>query len=298
MLNTRVIDPIKLSDTERQIFLEMATWRYASHLDPDNDHPCTVIALYDGDQPKGLCIIDLSRTYLLCEIKHYVISPELDRSEGVQKLISHAVELTKEANLPLAAMKYEINSENEALDRYLEASGWTKSRPWLKQYLFDVKLFRPKWMDRKIPIPDDCSIITWSDLNDKHKHSMKMTIHGGGVPLYLTPFYWEEYRQEFNTLFLLKEERVIGWCVTHTFPDRLDTVQYTSLFIHPLFRHHGYSIRLLVDSIRLLIEAGVDYGVFTLSLHESSKSWKRFIERNLEPNSQRVTTTVRRDYLF
>lgn len=294
MLETSVIDPKELSHEELQAYQEMATWRYAKDLNPQSDQPYTFIALHENQDPKGLCVCELSRTRQLCDIKKISIHPSVDYQRALKAMMGGVEELSKKKKLTRITIEYIISSDNHDLDEFLDADGWTSKMAILKHYLFACRSFDPRWLERLRPLPKHLQIITWKEMSPAYRDSLLQTINGGALPIYLTPFYWDEYRQELNTLLLVADQKVIGWSATHTFPDTPETIHYSSLYIHPMYRFHGYSIHLLAESIKRHIKEQVKYGVFEVSLQKSSKSWKRFIERHLAPYSEKEMLSVRR----
>lgn len=298
MLTTKVIDPNELDAAERNAFKEMATWRYAELFDRSATDYHLLVGLYDEEGPKGVVIARLSFNDRVCKIHHHFVDPSVNQMEGLKQLFGEIDTWAEQNYFRLLSIFYPLTNENAALDQYLDTHGWADRFPIQEQYLYESKLFSPRWLKRGVPIPKDFVIVPWAEMTEAHKSSLQNTIQGAGLSDYLTPNYYQEYLLEWNTLILINNDRVVGWAVTHTFPDSPDTVEYSSLFIHPLYRYHGYSIRLLVDAIRIHIDSEVKYGLFKLSLSEISNNWKRFIKRNLEANSQEKITVVKRRKLL
>jgi N-acetylglutamate synthase-like GNAT family acetyltransferase len=297
MLTTNVLTLKELSDDEIQLYKSWINWRYIDLFDPDNDSPSSVIIAEENHCIKGCCVLHLSLWNQVCDLKHIQIDSSADYIKTLEILVNRVISITREEGIPTLSYKYPLTPDTEVLEHYLLANGWSNKSLWLESYLFESCLFDPKWLNRKIPLPEGFTMIRWSEMTLERIESLKLMIKGGGINTYLTPFFREEYLQDLNTLILLKGERVIGWSSTHTFPDSPDTIQYSSLFIHPLWRFHGYSIRLLAESIKRHVDAGVKYGLFEVSLKECSKSWVRFIHRHLKPYSQTVTKSYR-IYMF
>lgn len=295
MLTAKVLSVGDIPEDHLEAYKALASWRYEKYFSTEADTTYTFIGLEDDGRPQGLCVIYLTSWGQISDIKHLSIVPTVPYNEAAKLLIDMAIQITQGRGFPFISIMYKMTAGNQDLDAYLDQDGWAIPKIWKQGYLFDYQTFNPRWLRSGIPIPEEATIVRWDELTPRLIDSLKETVKGNGVSDYMTPFHMQEYRQKINTLILIHEGRVMGWAATHTFPDTPDTINYTSLFIHPRLRFHGYAIRMLADSIILHIDAKVKYGLFEVGLQESSKSWKRFIERHLKPHSIEVISSVRRN---
>jgi hypothetical protein len=92
---------------------------------------------------------------------------------------------------------------------------------------------------------------------------------------------------------------VIGWIVTHTFPDNPKAILYSSLYIDSDHQFKGLSIRLLQEAILTQQRHPEFTGAYCeINMELSEPNWTRFLERRLIPYSLSVEETMQTAKIF
>ncbi len=97
-------------------------------------------------------------------------------------------------------------------------------------------------------------------------------------PPTLGPFAEEPY-EPLNSMGLIVDRRVVGWCITHRVAP--ETIRYSRLFVHPEYRIGQRGLALLVRAIEAQVAAGITYGKF--SVRTDNHPMIGFVRRRLAP---------------
>ncbi|MEC7839970.1 MAG: hypothetical protein VX777_08030 [Chlamydiota bacterium] len=248
-----------------------------------------ILGLEIDSEPFGICICQLDLFLKTCVICH-LNAPE----NSIEIILKTLEEHLKKQQFLSIVFTYEDNPYLESLlDRKI---GWSPSSPWASRYSFDCKNFHPAWFEKKYHLPKKYKITPWINIFEKQDEVQHIKFHLQQycVPLYLSPFLLEKYIQTMNSLALIYEDRVVGWILTHTYPDKVNTVVYTNLYVYPNQRFTGLAIFLLIESIKLQQNSSIRWSSFEVLHHSTSRSWKKFCDSRLRPYSIDTREFVRR----
>jgi hypothetical protein len=171
--------------------------------------------------------------------------------------------------------------------QWLQDWGWSAPLLFLKRYTFDGFRFSPPWLEKGIPaLPKGMAITPWKNLTQKRIDALLRQEREHTFEISVSPFGQEEILEPLNSLALIHEEEVIGWCITHRVGPQ--TIQYSALYIAKEWRFKGAAMTLLAASIRLQKQSTVQWAVLEINLHEIEHSWRKFASLRLEPYADKV----------
>jgi len=285
MLSIKITDISNLNPDQLALYQQLTPSEYRYLFEPST----LMVGIEDNDIPRGICLCQIDSFFKNCLICH-LNAPEDLVGELLSVLEEHLRNI-KYLNLFITYKK------DKSLDQILQSDGgWCDPQTWATRYIFESKTFHPKWLERKYNLPQNYKIIHWEEIqkNEEEQSRIKFHLKQYGVPEYLSPFVNDEYIQSINSLALLHEKHVVGWMITHTFPDAPDTVRYSSLYVHPDNRHMSYSIMLLIQSIKLQKATPIPYSHFEILHSSAPMSWKKFCRCRLKPHTKKVVQLSRR----
>lgn len=167
------------------------------------------------------------------------------------------------------------------VEELLNRCEWAQPKLFVIRYFFDCYTFNPPWYDHPPKLPQQYKLFPWKNLKKSEKEQLKWEYHQGHFSDSISPFQKEESIDYTNSLGLRYKGEVIGWSITHQIAP--DTIKYTALYIKPEFQFQGYSIRLLVESIKLQQKSAKRWSLFEINLEEVDRSWLKFVRMRLGP---------------
>lgn len=173
-----------------------------------------------------------------------------------------------------------------ALEALLHERGWHKPQLTLVRCHFPALEFNPPWLNKPYVLPADFQLFPWSDLTAKEREQIHSYIFQGRVSVNVSPFHDEKTIDPNISIGMRKDGVVIGWSITNRIAP--DTIKYSSLYIDSEYRHTGYSIIMLIESMRRHQQTTIDKAVLDVNLHEADFSWINFIKKRLVPSCSRI----------
>jgi hypothetical protein len=145
---------------------------------------------------------------------------------------------------------------------------------------------RAHWIHEMRPGPG-FELFPWTQLSLAERN--RLVEQKENYPAALTPFLKEERLEPCNSLGLRYENDVVGWMITHR--TRLDTIQYSSLFVDPAVMRlqPGIGMAVLAKSVSLQIAAGVPRLIFMVNM--DNPMGLNLIKRRIKPYLQSMVET-------
>jgi GNAT superfamily N-acetyltransferase len=183
----------------------------------------------------------------------------------------------------------------KAIETILASLGWPSPQLYLIRLHFESESFNPRWLLHPFSLPPDIHYFSWNKLTENDRETILYLEQQGRCLPYLSPLKNEEKIHLETSIGLRKNDRLIGWCITHLFDP--STLLYYSLFVDKDYLQTGFGIQLLVESIRRQQQLPLPSGIFEINLREIDPSWWRFVEKRLLPLATRVERIKRTFYL-
>ncbi|ANY67784.1 hypothetical protein BBD42_15900 [Paenibacillus sp. BIHB 4019] len=217
-----------------------------------------------GDEPAGLAVLELregagaQHAILQCL---FVAKPW--RRKGIASSIMREVRsLCLENQMAsLEVYYYSGKSSTETIETWLQKEGWTQ--PLCDAVVFHINsdIARASWL-RERALPSGLELFLWAD---KKEQELKQSIEAAAAvfPDFLSPFKTFAPLEPSNSLGLMSEQGIKGWSMTYRLTE--DTILYDAVYIAPEYQQVGLAFHMLARSIRLQLEAGIPYGIFTVN---------------------------------
>lgn len=289
------LDLANLSKEQLELYEKLTTEENICYLhskNPYNIEGLTYIALaaINDDKPVGLLLATGEggdSGVRLASLKSLFVEVEYRHKQiGTNLMIALENEL-RDSQCILASMIYQTDISNlREFEHILDKCMWSAPFPLIYRYYFKGANFNPPWLSKNYHFPENFTLFFWSELTEKEKNELRRRENQWNFPSEISPFINEENIEYANSLGLRVGDRIIGWAITH----RLDesTIRYSSLYIQPEYKFRGFSIQLLIHSMKMqkdLIAKGhpAIWAVFDLNLRQTDQIWQHFIERRLAP---------------
>lgn len=243
-------------------------------------------------------IADQAVGYLLASVEEATRSGEVEamgvmepyRRRGVgTHLLSALEQALAERNCLVVTKLYEASAPSvTAIEGLLHCRQWKDPQLFIQRYHFNVQAFHPPWFERDYPLPVEFDIFPWSQLTAEDERLIERQLEGGTFSANVYPLGNDkDLIEPLNSLGMRHQGVLIGWMVTHRVAP--DTIRYSYFYVRDDYRHQGYSVRLLVDAIRLQQASSVPEATFEIRQSRVAKRWQRFIKRRLAPFSKETT---------
>lgn len=212
--------------------------------------------------PAGLAVLELDSDERSA-IVHCLFVVEGCRRQG---LASGLMKTARQhcSGQKIASIKFAYYSGKAitaAIEAWLRKEGWTE--PQLEAVVFhiDSSIAGAGWL-RERALPHGLSLLPWNHIDQKDR---ELLASGGthAYPAFLSPFKTFAQMEQSNSLGLLSAAGIEGWSITYRIAP--DTVLYDAVFIAPQFQQAGLALVMMSKSIKLQLEAGIPYGVFTVN---------------------------------
>lgn len=243
----------------------------------------------------AVALVSMLNKPKLAEVHEIVILPDFSENEIKEQLIDYLENsLKKERCLVLCQFFEKEAGTKFHHDALFEKRKWEIPRLHMIRYHFDCYLFSPPWFLKEYTLAEDITIFPWKELKSSERKIIQNQQNRSYFPYIISPLYDEDKIQHINSLGMRKKDRVIGWMVTHTFPEKPDTVRYSSFYMAEDERNKGYAPYLLQQSIKLQQLSELQWSYFLLNIEFSDKSWFRFIDKRLKSQSYSIVEVWRR----
>ena len=254
------------------------------------------LAMTDAEgHPVGIALATYHNSFSLSELHYFHITKEWATQENIEALQNAIEEALIQKKSRIVSYRFTHGHSQETRNKLalLYARGWSRPKRYMLRCYFDAPTFNAPWLHDRYELPASFTLFPWKELLASERQRLLHFIEQGRIIRFTSPFADEQYIQPINSLGLRHQSEVVGWMITHTLPDRPDTIRYSSLFIYPELRRYGAAIQMLATAIQLQQASPIrsSYCEFDLELLESS--WLTFIEKRLVPYAKETETIYR-----
>lgn len=244
-----------------------------------------LVANWSG-QIAGFLLASVSPGTRSSEIEGLAVLPAFRHRGIASEMVRIFEDRARELASVVGIILYEDRHPDLAdIQAILKSRGWKKPQLHIQRYHFHVHEFHPSWFEREYPLSSDFEIFPWKYLTDKERSRIDYQLRGGTFDADVYPFSEVTDTTEYlNSLGMRHQGELIGWMVTHRLQP--DTIRYSCFYICDHYRHRGFSLRLLIDAIRLQQKSDVPNATFELRVPRLEPRWCRFVEHRLAPYAQ------------
>jgi|GEM_PF-2988271 len=242
-------------------------------------------------KPVGLLLATGVAGVHLAEVRSLYVTEKM-RHKGIGTKLMIALEKELRAgNCIVVTMLYQADIANlKEFEQLLEKCKWIASSALIYRYYFKAAEFNPPWFLKCYQFPEGFTLFPFVNLTIQEKNELKRRQEQWNFPAIISPFLDEEHIEYSNSFGLKKNEEIIGWMIIHRLNE--STIRYSSLYIEPKYQFQGFSIMLLIHSIKInqeLIKRGhpAIWSVFDLNVDQTESSWQQFITRRLAPYAEK-----------
>ena len=256
-------------------------WRLAK---PSN--PLLASAALSNRQIAGAALAEIKNG--MGAVISWLVAPEL-RRKGIGAQLLKAVENgLREKNCIGVCLNFRSDWPNRhAVARVCSGLGWSEPAPVRYLYRSNAsKIASAPWLWNVTP-DETFEVFPWSELTMEERADI--LTRQAESPWYspeLNPFQLSDRFEPINSLGVRFEGKVMGWMITHrTAPD---TIQYTSLCLHPSLQGDGKAVGLLAEAIKRQCDSGeAPVGIFMVDVQ--NENMVKFAKRHLEPCMDNIT---------
>ena len=218
---------------------------------------------------------------------HSLFVPSSHRRQGIgRSLLRQMTAQLQQQSCAKIRLRYLDSFKTLPLQWLLKQEGWTCENTGTICYASKSQVAKTPapnlfdYLDRLTPdLPPGYEIFPWVNLtaSDRAAINAKMAAN----PLYkkFNPFIEESKLEPINSLGLRQGENIVGWMIAHRLNP--ETIRYTQLFVDPETQGMGPGLLLLLQSIRLQLDA-------TAADEDTSATF------NFEPSNPTMTYLVNR----
>jgi len=273
-----------LIDRELSPHKKAAVFKRAKHYHTE------LILIKNGESIEGAAIVQMKAP--LAEIVALVIVNQKQYAEIAKALIQTCEEQMRRGGAHVISHLFSPGHwdgamREEILVKHLH---WSAPKPFLIRLDFDCYSFHPKWYDRGCSLPVGFSLFPWKDIQENDLEIIAFLHRNEQFHTSVLPTRHPDALQTINSLGLRHHDQLIGWMVTHTFPEEPETIRYSSLFITRAYRGSGLAIQLLIKAIKLQQASPIRWSYCEVNEQLSHAPWLKFLKYRLSP----YTTSVSR----
>jgi len=301
MITVASFTPGTLNQKRREEYQKLANSEWYQLLDSPPTQSTLFVGLENEGRPLGLCICSFCKLYGYCDFSFLHLQPEIETSQNYLTLFHYCAEKARMAGIRYLTIHYPLSAggSETPLIQALNAMEWRQPILWSQTLEFDCRTFHPDWLHTTHSTESRFQIFPWIELTEKEATQVKNHIEQYNLSEYLSPFYHLKYQQSANSIGLRNEEgKVVGWVITHTYPDQPAHVHYSCFYIHPEFQRLPISIQLLREAICLQQKSTLPYSIFDVSIRDSDATWLKFINKRLAPHALQVTNFVQQKFIL
>lgn len=239
---------------------------------------------YHIDQPIGIALATFRPSIGHALLLELYVDPQYRHQEIGTQLVMKLEERLSLKNCHLVSCLYQSEMATTVyIEKIFSKLGWREGFPALVRCHFQALEFHPPWLHRSYKLPKKVKIFPWKKLTVKEKERLEKELENELIPPSMSPFLRQNEMEPINSLGLKKNGEVIGWMIVHRASE--NTLQYSALYIKPLYHFLGYSVKLLAASIILQQKFGIEKAFLEVNLEEADASWINFIKKRLIPGS-------------
>lgn len=259
---------------------------------PHRDLHILCFMALDETKPVGLLLGSATESFYLAEI-HSLFVKKKYRNQNIEaKLLQCFEKELMEHQCKMVTCFYSDAMETKLeLEKLLNNNKFNPPIPTIIRYYFKGADFAPNWMNKNYQYPKDFSVSYFKDLSEEERKELMRRVSQGSIPNEVSPFLNEEVVEPINSLILKDQEKIIGFVITHRVSETL--IRYSSLYIESEYQHLGYSIQLLINSMKIQKQIISEnhpaiLAVFDLNLNQTDKNWQHFIKRRLSSHADKT----------
>lgn len=246
-----------------------------------------ILVASDGQQDVGFIFASVEDAMRTSDIEALFVV-ESYRMRGIASQLVTALETELIKRKCLVVTKLYEGADSAIIEPLFAQLGWKKPQKFMQRYHFHVPSFAPEWFKKIYPLPNDFTIVPWTQVTDMERRHIQHQLQQGTFPVIVYPLGEDASLIEpLNSLALRYKGTLIGWMVNHRMTP--DTIRYAYFYVEDDFRHQGVSVRMLIDSIRLQQTSDIPKAVFEIRDARADERWKRFIMNRLAPYSQAIS---------
>lgn len=284
------LDPYRYS-----LYKKMTAEKYRCYL--DNRSPSTFenpvplsFGMESEGEPIAVVHLTLHTQNKIGELDTFFIRDGYLFENSALKLLNYVEEAVKKTGCSFLSYMYE---KQTLLSPAFIKNGWSTPRLFLIRFAFNNVTFHAPWMKRKYPLPDGYALFPWQELTQKERERLIEQEKEYRFHSSVSPFREENYLQPMNSLGIRYKDEVVGWMITHTFPETPETIRYSCLYIDSTLQFKGISMGLLQEAMRIqLAEGSYLWGECEVSIDLSESNWIRFLNQRLAPYCASITKTM------
>lgn len=243
-----------------------------------------IFGLHKYGLPLGLAIFNTAKGFPICELKYFYVVEDNPETKLKQTFFYAIEQELKQKKMQLISFLFpEEKNTRHSIPRFFIENGWSPPERFMMRLDFDGYNFNPPWFKRPYPFPEGYEIFPWNEVTEEERHRINFLSRQNHFDSAIYPFREEPFIQPINSLGLRHHKVLVGWIITHTFPDHPQTIRYSSFFIEPEHQFHGSSILLLMESIRRQQKAAVQWAYCEVNYKLSDSNWIRFVSKRLAP---------------
>jgi len=245
--------------------------------------PNVAAAAWTGDEPAGLALGCLRRSRR-CDaevLSLFVHAEERNRGIGTA-LLTRVEQALRDRGATLAGAVYMTGRPDvAALERVLEKRGWSSPRLRMLVCEADPATLAAPWLRRRRVSPG-WSMVSWADVTEEQRRSLlESQAAEAWIPADLVPFDHEAAGDPETSVALLREDRVVGWLITHRLSPLL--VRYTCSFLRPDLQRTGTLLSLYGEAAarQAAVQNGSGRAIWTVPVQH--EAMVRFVRRRMAP---------------
>ncbi|WP_434748721.1 GNAT family N-acetyltransferase [Paenibacillus amylolyticus] len=245
----------------------MYQWLYLqleqSEQNPGEHSRFMMIGAEVADIPVGLAVLELvdGGTERYAIVQSLFVAGAWRRKAIASNILEEVRRICLEKQIDnLGLYYYSGKSSTDIIEAWLRQTGWTE--PICDAVVFHIQsdIAQASWL-RERPLPSGLELFKWADRTEQELiSSMDET---AVIPAFLSPFKSFAPMEPRNSLGLMSDEGIKGWSMTYRLTE--DTILYDAVYIAPEYQQIGLAFQMLARSVRLQLEAGIPYGMFTVN---------------------------------
>lgn len=284
MLEIRQLEWGQLSESERMRFYALA----GSFSLQVPTIPTVYLGAYWDELPVGVAIASYVCAAKRGEIEHIFVAEPFRRRKIASSLLDALELLLRKLDCSVMELTYPEDTPNRViLEQGLHLRGWRPSYLLLTRYSYNIYEFDTPWLHKTRSLPSDITLHGWSALTSTERRRLNVQVSQGAYPYSVYPYGKGGEPEPTNSIFLRKEDRLVGWLATHLVAP--NTILYSGLYVHLDYRGKGYSLLLLSEGINRQKSSSISIACFELNANQVSDMWQRFAIDSLAPYATQAT---------
>jgi GNAT superfamily N-acetyltransferase len=297
VIDWQPLDPAALELEAAEPFRHMVPesfWSALQGQDPWKvaDSKILAVAAFSNDKPIGLALATLRIYTAAAELLCLYVDEEY-RHQGIGRrgLAALQSQVWSARGRWLACVYPSEGESAAAMEALFRTFYWDNPTLFLVRMHFLVQEFNPYWMAREwatthCQLPKGSTLSLWSNVTEAELQNLDSRQEQGYFPPAISKEIYRGSFEPINSMVLRDEGQIVGWMITQA-PDP-QTIQYASFYIDPKYRHTGYAVVMLAESIRLQKQSTIPMSLLEINVQHANHNWLRFAKRYLIPYASSV----------